>query len=73
MSVMLLVGAHGSSQLSGVSVGQIAVIWSRASMPAASAGVPSMGATTSMKPSLRLVISMPMPWNSPFVSTCISR
>ena len=32
-----------------------------------------IGATTSMKPSRRLVISMPSPWNSPRVSTCISR
>ncbi len=41
--------------------------------PAWNAGVPSIGATTSMNPSRRLVISMPSPWNSPRVSTCISR
>ena len=61
-----------SSQSSGTSVGQIAVIWSRGLMPARKAGVPSIGETTSMKPPWLLVISMPRPWNSPRVSTCIS-
>jgi hypothetical protein len=50
----------------------MAMIWSRARMPARSAGVPSMGETTSIRPSRFLVISMPSPWNSPRVSTCIS-
>ena len=53
--------------------GVLETIESFARTPAWNAGVPSIGATTSMKPSLRLVISMPSPWNSPRVSTCISR
>ena len=62
----------GWGQQAPVIVGQMVTIWSRARTPARDAGVPSMGETTSMKPSLLLVISMPSPWNSPFVSTCIS-
>ena len=64
---------HGSAQSFGTSVGQIATTWSRAFSPARAAGVPAIGATTSMNPSRRFVISMPSPWNSPRVSTCISR
>ena len=45
---MFLVVLQGSFQSSGRSVGQIAMIWSRARMPARAAGVPSIGETTSM-------------------------
>ena len=69
---MLFVLRHGSVQSFGRSVGQIATISSFARTPAREAGVPSIGATTSMNPSRRFMISMPSPWNSPRVSTCIS-
>ena len=46
-SVMFLVERHGSVQSFGTSVGQIAMIWSRAWIPACAAGVPSIGETTS--------------------------
>ncbi len=60
-NVMSAVERHSSVQSSGGSVGQIDAIRSRARMPARAAGVPSMGAITSIRLSLRLVISIPSP------------
>ena len=63
-------------QVLSVPSGQTATIWSLALMPASAAGVPSIGETTVTKPSALspspLLISMPSPSNSPFVSRCTS-
>lgn len=50
----------------------MAVMKSPLLMPARSAGVPSMGATTFTRP-FSIVTSMPRPENSPRVCTCMSR